>query len=53
MVTNMATFDIEKFKMNREKAYYKLIEKIGKTTLEDLKISTQYYENLIKINNNV
>ena len=51
MVSNMATFDIEKYKMNREKEYYKLVAKIGKSTLEDLKIGNNYYENLIKILN--
>ena len=52
MVSNLATFDLEKFKMGREKGYYQLVSQLGKQTIEELKESTNYYEHIIKILNN-
>ena len=52
MVANMATFDIEKFKMLRQKAYYGLLHKTSKAQIENIKDSNEYFEHIIKIMNN-
>lgn len=49
MVANMTTFDIEKFKMQRFKAYYTLMTKLSKDELENQKTRGEYYEYLIQI----
>lgn len=49
-VANMVTFDIEKFKMHRQRAYYQLIHKVAKANLEGAtKDVSEHFETLMKI----
>ena len=48
-VANMVTFDIEKFKMHRQRAYYQLIQKVAKANLEATKDVSEHFESIMKI----
>ena len=48
MVANMATFDIERFKMQRSKSYYQILQKIGKEMLEEIKAGGDHYMEIMK-----
>ncbi|CDW80977.1 UNKNOWN [Stylonychia lemnae] len=49
MIANMATFDIEKFKAQRQKSYYYLISQLARKKLEDLKNGNQHFEHMINV----
>ncbi len=48
-VANMVTFDIEKFKMHRQRSYYGLIQKIARQGLEGLGDVNDHFERIMKI----
>jgi hypothetical protein len=48
-VANMATFDIEKFKMHRQRVYYALLQKISRTNIQSFTEVGEHYEKLLKI----
>jgi hypothetical protein len=48
-VANMATFDIEKFKMHRLKVYETLLGKLSISNIEILKDGNDHFEKLLKI----
>ena len=48
-VANMVTFDIEKFKMHRQRSYYGLIQKIASQGLEGLGDVNDHFERIMKI----
>ena len=49
MIANMATFDIEKFKAQRQKSYYLLLQKIARTNIEEIKNVIEHFEKIINI----
>lgn len=51
-VANMATFDIEKFKMHRMRVYTGLMQKISLANIETLKDGNDHFEKILKIMNN-
>ena len=50
-VANMATFDIEKFKMMRLKVYYQLMQKMSVANIENFKDGSEHFEKIMKIMN--
>jgi hypothetical protein len=48
-VANMATFDIEKFKMQRIRVYTSMMQKISLENIETLKDPTDHFEKILKI----
>ena len=51
-VANMATFDIEKFKMHRQKAYAQLVQGVSRANIEVLKDGAEHFEKIMKIMGN-
>jgi hypothetical protein len=48
-VANMVTFDIEKFKMHRQRSFYTLIQKVARMGLEGLSEVNEHFEKIMKI----
>ncbi len=46
-VANMVTFDIEKFKMHRQRVYYGMLKNLAHTSLEGC--SSEHFEKVLKI----
>ena len=49
MIANMATFDIEKFKMHRQKVYYQMVNQLSRSMIEEMKMGNEHYEHILNI----
>lgn len=55
-MANMATFDIEKFKMHRLRIYTSLVQKVSLANMEAFRDANEHFEKIMKImslNNNL